>query len=620
MQSIKVFLNLSLLLLVATATLAQGYWQQKADYKMDIQFDSDNHQFSGDQVITYTNNSPDTLNQVFYHLYYNAFQPGSMMEWHRRVTPNPDPRFPLMDEIGNLKETEMGWHKVKTLTQDGEDLEYEVSYTTLEVKLAEPILPGQSTTFKMQFESQVPIQIRRTGRDSFDGVDYSMAQWYPKLAEYDPYGWHTHPYVGREFYAPWGNYEVNITIDKNYVLAGTGIVQNPNEVGYGYEDDGVKVKRKGKTLTWKFKAENVHDFVWAADTDYEHTTAQVPGGPLLRFFYVKGEETELWRTELPAYTVKCFEYMNETFGKYGWPQFSVIHGGDGGMEYNMATLIINKKRSTGVRSLNSLVGTMVHEVMHNWYQGMLATNESYYSWMDEGFATYAEDYTLNEIQNLGEDNPTRATINYYIRWANSGKEEAAVTHDDHFITNRGYAFGSYYKGGVALAQLNYIIGEDVLHQGMIKYRNQWGFKHPHPNDFIRLMEKESGIQLRWFFDDWINTTYTIDYQIQSVADIDNTTKVTLGKVGRIPMPLDITITKTDGSQFLIYIPIGMMRGEKINDSGLERTTLSDWFWTHPEYAFTLDFPSSKIKSIEIDASGKMADVDRSNNFFPFQQD
>ncbi|MEO9475255.1 MAG: M1 family metallopeptidase [Cyclobacteriaceae bacterium] len=618
MKSVKVFLNTSLLLLITTATLAQGYWQQKADYKMDILFDTDNHQFSGDQVITYTNNSPDTLNQIFYHLYYNAFQPGSMMEWHRRLTPNPDPRFPLMDEIGNLKDTETGWHKVKTLTQDGEELEYEISYTTLEVKLAKPILPGQSTTFKMQFESQVPLQIRRTGRDSFDGVDYSMAQWFPKLAEYDPYGWHTHPYVGREFYAPWGDYEVNITIDKKYVLAGTGIVQNPNEVGYGYEDEGVKVKRKGKTLTWKFKANNVHDFVWAADTDYEQTTAQVPNGPLLRFFYIKGEETELWRTELPTYTVKCFEYMNENFGKYGWSQYSVIQGGDGGMEYPMATLIINKKRSTGVRSLNSIVGTMVHEVMHSWYQGMLATNESYYSWMDEGFATYAEDYVVNEIQNLGEDNPTRATINYYIRWANTGKEEAAVLHDDHFITNRGYSFGSYYKGAVALAQLNYIIGEEVLHKGMIKYRNQWGFKHPHPNDFIRLMEKESNIQLRWFFDDWINTTYTIDYQIQSVADIDNTTKVTLGKVGRIPMPLDITITKTDGSQFLIYIPIGVMRGEKVNDSGLERTTLSDWFWTHPEYAFTLDFPSSEIKSIEIDASGRMADVDRSNNFFPFQ--
>lgn len=611
----KYFLGLTLLLAIISSSNAQGYWQQEVDYTMDIDVDVKNHQFKGKQLLKYTNNSPDTLYKAYFHLYYNAFQPNSMMDWKRRLTLNPDPRFPLLDELADLKENEIGYHKINSLKQDGVNLKYEVSYTTLEVELASPLLPGSTTQFDMDFASQIPLQIRRTGRDSFDGVDYSMTQWFPKMAEYDPYGWHTHPYVGREFYAPWGDYSVNITMPKKYVLAGTGIVQNPNEVGYGYEEEGIKVKRKGKTLTWQFKAKNVHDFAWAADTEYEQKTAQVPDGPLLRFFYIKGEETALWRDELPDYTVKCFEYASEHFGKYGWEQYSVIHGGDGGMEYPMATLIINKKRSSGVRSLNSLVGTMVHEVMHSWYQGMLATNESYYAWMDEGFATYAEDYVMNNLFPSEEDNPTRATVNYYAKWVNSGKEEASIVHADHFIGSRGYAFASYYKGAVALVQLNYIMGKDTFEKAIIKYRNQWGFKHPHPNDFIRLMEKESDLQLRWFFDDFINTTYTIDYSIKDLSEKGTTSELTLEKIGRIPMPLDVTVTKKDGTKLLFYIPIGLMRGEKPNESNIQRTVLEDWLWTHPEYKLDLGVSVQEIESIEIDESERLADVDKSNNSY-----
>ncbi|MFY0598560.1 MAG: M1 family metallopeptidase [Cyclobacteriaceae bacterium] len=600
---------------LSTSLFSQGYWQQRVEYKMDIDFDVNNHQFKGNQELTYINNSPDTLNKVYFHLYYNAFQPNSMMDWNRRLTPNPDPRFPLLDEMKDLKEDEIGYHKINSLTQDGTDLTYEISYTILEVRLANPLLPGAKTKFVMNFESQVPLQIRRTGRDSYDGVDYSMSQWFPKLAEYDEYGWHAHPYVSREFYAPWGDYEVNITLDKKYILAGTGIVQNPNEVGYGYEDEGVDVKRKGKKLTWNFKAENVHDFVWAADRDYEHITAKVPNGPLLRFFYIKGNETKLWKEELPAYTSKCFEYASEHFGQFGWPQYSVIQGGDGGMEYMMATLIINKKRSSGVRSLNSLVGTMVHEVMHSWYQGMLATNESYYGWMDEGFATYAEDHVMNYIMEKGEDNPVKGTVNYYAKWANTGQEEPSVVHADHFQTNRGYAFASYYKGAVALAQMNYIMGAETFEKAIVKYRNQWGFKHPHPNDFIRLMEKESDLELRWFFDDFINTTYQIDYAIKDVSQTGSSAQLTLEKIGRIPMPLDITITKKDGTKSLVYIPIGLMHGEKPNESNLERVVAEDWFWTHPEYVIDLGIPMLEIESIVIDESGRLADVDRNNNTY-----
>jgi hypothetical protein len=553
--------------------------------------------------------------KVYYHLYYNAFQPNSMMEWHRKQNPRPDPRFPLMDSIANLKPDEIGYQKINSLKQNGQELEYEVSATILEVKLAEPILPGAVVQFDMKFEAQVPLQIRRTGRNSYDGVDYSMAQWFPKIAEYDPYGWHSDPYIDQEFYGPWGNYEVNITIDKDFVLAGTGIVQNPNEVGYGYEDEGVNVKRKGKNLTWEFRAENVHDFVWAADTEYEQTITQVPNGPLLRFFYIKGEDTKLWKTELPGYTVKCFEYAEKTFGKFGWPQYSIIQGGDGGMEYMMATLIINKKRSSGIRSLKSLVSTMTHEVMHSWYQGMMATNELYYPWMDEGFASYADEYVMNEIMGYMDENPTRSTVERYIRWANSGKEETAILHADYHSDYWTYSNASYSKGCLALVQLNYIVGQETLHQALRQYRNEWGFKHPHPIDFIKVVEKESNLKLRWFFDHWINTTNTIDYGIQSVENKDGKTQITLEKIGKVPMPLELTITKEDNSQFQVYIPIGMIRGEKKTETNLDRMVLSDWYWTHPTYTFELDIPFEELKRIFVDESERMADVDKSNNAY-----
>jgi hypothetical protein len=616
MINMKFFVLAILFFALNQSSQAQCYWQQKVDYKIDIQFDDINHQFKGTEKLVYTNNSPDTLSKVYFHLYYNAFQPGSMMSVRQSIVPDPDPRFPLMGEMAQLKDNEIGYQKINSLKQDGAELRFSISYTTLEVKLAKPLLPKQKTTFDMAFEAQVPLQIRRTGRNSFDGVDYSMAQWFPKMAEYDKNGWHAQPYVAREFYAPWGNYEVNITINKDYTLAGTGIVQNPNEVQHGYEKQGTApTKSKDKTLTWRFKAENVHDFVWAADKDYVHTTAQVPNGPLLRFFYVKGEETKLWENELPSYAVKTFEFAEKNFGKYGWPEYSIIHGGDGGMEYPMVTLIINKKRDSGVRSLNSLVGTMVHEVMHSWYQGMLATNESYFAWMDEGFASFAEEYILNEIFDEGKSNPMASTVARYIRWTKTGMEEPANTHSDHFNTNSAYGQGSYTKGAVALTELGYIIGDEAMRKGLIKYRNEWGFKHPDSNDFIRLMEKESNLELHWFFDYWINTTKTIDYAINSVTENQGKTSVTLERKGQIPMPMDITVTKKDGTKSMYYAPLGIMRGEKINESGFNRTVLSDWFWTHPTYSFNIDIPLSQIKKIEIDESERMADVNRDNNVF-----
>ncbi len=274
----KLVLNtlIALFIFVASAQNNTSYWQQKVDYKMEIDMDVENHQYKGTQELTYTNNSPDTLYRVFYHLYFNAFQPGSQMDVRSRTI--EDASSKILDRISKLTPSEIGYIRPTLLTQDGQNLQFEVVGTILEVLLNTPIPPNTSTVFNMNWDAQVPIQIRRTGRYNAEGVAYSMTQWYPKLAEYDFEGWHAVPYIAREFHGVWGNFDVSIKLDENFIIGGTGYLQNADKKGLGE-------KSKRKTRTWHFSAPNVHDFAWAADKDYIHDTYPGPNGVKLNFYY-----------------------------------------------------------------------------------------------------------------------------------------------------------------------------------------------------------------------------------------------------------------------------------------------------------------------------------------------
>lgn len=217
-------------------------WQQKVKYVMDIDMNVTTNQFTGKQKLEYWNNSPDTLKRVFYHLYFNAFQPGSMMDTRSRrqgtiqIGRGADWDGRVKDRIQKLQPDEIGYQKILSLKMNGRPQKYEVLETILEVTLDKPILPRTKVVFDMDFEAQVPLQIRRSGRDNpGTKVRYSMSQWYPKMCEYDYDGWHPTPYIGREFYGVWGDFDVNIKIDKNYILGGTGYLQNAAQIGYGYE-------------------------------------------------------------------------------------------------------------------------------------------------------------------------------------------------------------------------------------------------------------------------------------------------------------------------------------------------------------------------------------------------
>ncbi|MEO7926127.1 MAG: M1 family metallopeptidase [Saprospiraceae bacterium] len=597
-----------------TATPKSTYWQQSIRYKMDVRFDVVTNQYSASQTVKYKNNSPDVLYKVYFHLYLNAFQPGSAMDIRSQTIPDPDPR--IGDRISHLAPDEMGYEHITHLTQNGINLSYEVAGTVLEVTLAKPIQPGQSTSFVMKYDAQIPIQIRRNGRDNKEGIRYSMSQWYPKMCEYDKNGWNANPYVAREFYGVWGDFDVTLTLDSHYVVAASGILQNPKEIGFSYAPDP---KHKSELLTWHFKAKNVHDFVWAADPDFVHEIYTCADGLILHTFHQDvGIYNQNWNA-LPAIMEEALKYMNANFGKYPYPSYSFIQGGDQGMEYPMATLI------TGQRSLQSLVGVSVHEMMHSWYQMVLGFNESLYYWMDEGFTSYATTRIMEYLKSKGlipgevEKFPFDDSYDTYKIQVLEGIEEPLSTHADHFNFNDAYSVAAYTKGQLFLSQLEYVIGKPAFNQGLLDFFTTWKFRHPDVNDFMRVMEKASGIELDWYKEYMVYTTKTIDYAIDTVFTDADHTLLLLHRIGYMPMPVDLTIYLKDGSSLAVTIPLDIMRSAKheAHNSLEQFQALPAWDWVNPFYKLDFPFNLDNVKSILLDESRRMADLNRDNNQWPY---
>lgn len=633
----KTFAILALTLLVQQGWSQSDRWQQKIRYNMDVQLDVNTNRVTGKQQIDYWNNSPDTLKRLFFHMYWNAFQPNSSMDVRSRelgklATKQDKKGNPILDwdrrvkdTIFHLKPEETGYQRVKTILVNGRPQQMREHETILEVMLDKPILPKSKSSIAVTFEAQVPIQIRRAGRNNAEGVRFSMTQWYPKLAQYDKDGWHPNPYIAREFYGVWGDYDVKITTDKNYTVAATGVLQNTG-IGHGYAPPGHKpMKIAGSTHTWNFIGNNVHDFAFVADNNFEHLSKKIRNDLTIRVFYKKKDAAAdsawnnvLWMAE------KVVPYMEKRFGKYPWPEYAFIQGGDGGMEYAMATLI-NKPS----------LETAVHEWMHSWYQHLMGTNESLYPWMDEGFTTFGEDLVMDHyLRNFANQSPyihdttRRDNIkkladketavpaihhesykNYYTL-QKSVYEEPMSTHADHYNTNFAYGNASYFKGAVFLEQLGYIVGAAVRDSILLDYYRQWKFKHPNADDFIRIAEKRSGLELDWYKEYWVNSTKAIDYSIGNISYENGKTRIALKRAGKMPMPLDVVLTFKDGSRELHYIPLNLMYGAKAAEDSTSRIVHPAWKWTHPEYVFETSRNLRELKSVEIDPSGRMADIDR----------
>jgi hypothetical protein len=613
---------------VNIATAQADRWQQHINYNIKAVLDVNTNIIKGTEEIVYTNNSTDTLRKVYFHLYWNAFQPNSSMDvrsrelgkntmTNRRGDVMKDWDARVTDRIQKLTPTEIGYQRVSAITINGKAQKLIEHETILEVQLTNPIAPKNSAKLSLVFESQVPKQIRRTGRDNAEGVRYSMSQWYPKMVEYDYQGWNTNPYIAREFHGVWGNFDVSLQLDKNYTVAATGVLQNPNAVANA---QGLK--------TWNFKGNNIHDFVWAADDQFKHLSKLVRKGLTIHVYYKEkdAKSDSAWANILYA-AEKVLPYIEKNFGAYPYPQYSFIQGGDGGMEYAMATLIKGPS-----------LGTVFHEWMHNWYQQVLGSNESLFAWMDEGFATFAESkvsrwydanaaaqspfisekakaQVLASVEKAKLDLPLTQAGSYagYMALAKSGLEEPASTHADHFNTNYAYSNAAYSKGATLLGILGYVIGDSVRDAVLLNYYNTWKFKHPNANDFFRVAEKTSGLQLQWLKEYWMNSTKTIDYGLNDIQAGNNTAIISIQRLGKLPMPIEVLITYKDGTSELHYMPLDLMLGGKASEGPVNQIVHPAWQWVAPTYTFETSKPLSALKSIEIDPSYRMPDLNRSNN-------
>lgn len=613
-------------------------WQQSIKYNIGVDLDTFTNRLSGKEKIEYTNHSNDRLNKVYFHLYWNAFQPNSSMDIRSRelgkinTNGRPDWDGRVKDRILHLSEQEIGYQKIISLKMNGVSQSLVYHETILEVLLSKAILPHSKVTFEVVFEAQVPLQVRRSGRDNpLTGVRYSMSQWYPKMCEYDYEGWHPTPYIAREFYGVWGDYDVTIQLPASYKVGGTGVLSNAAQIGWGYDRPGSPLRSiPSEKRTWRFVGKNIHDFVWAADPDFEHLVRKVPNGPTLHVLYNYKKDNpandSAWNKVADA-AQKMLPFIEKHFGKYPYPQYSFIQGGDGGMEYPMATLISGPS-----------LGTVFHEWMHSWYQMMLATNESLYAWMDEGFTSYAEDLVsaeyygrpgIDEYKDALKKNPDNENLQKliaslpdnhagayasYFALAKSGLEEPMTTHADHYNTNFAYSTDAYSKGETFVEQLGYIVGSPVRDQILLEYYNVWKFKHPNPNDFIRIAEKLSGQQLDWYKMYWVNTTKTIDYGIDSLWEENGATNIRLKRIGKMPMPIDVSILTKDGSIEQHLIPLDLQFGAKRpEDASIKTVVEKEWQWVSPTYVLTVPTKLTNITKVEIDSSKRMADVERKNN-------
>ncbi|MEO7445616.1 MAG: M1 family metallopeptidase [Ferruginibacter sp.] len=613
-----------------------GRWQQRVQYTMNVDADVTTNRLSGKQKLVYTNNSPDKLSRLFYHLYWNAFQPGSSMDVRSQelgktmINGRQDWDSRVKDRISNLKLEEIGYQKIISLKMNGVSQPFYYHETILEVQLTKPILPNTKVTLDMEFEAQVPLQIRRSGRDNPQTkVRYSMSQWYPKLCEYDYEGWHPTPYIAREFYGVWGDFDVTINIDKDYKLGGTGVLQNASVIGWGYDKPGTPLKPTASAKrSWHFTGKNIHDFVWAADPYYLHISRNVANGPVIHVIYKAPtpKADSAWVKVADA-AVVVLPYIESHFGKYPYPQYSFILGGDGGMEYPMATLMSSAS-----------LGTAFHEWMHSWYQMMMGTNEGLYPWMDEGFASFADDlvssfYNKNSAllrfkaglkRNMSDPEIEVATSNLpdehsgsydnYYDLVKSGLEEPMTTHADHYNTNYAYSIASYSKGEVFMEQLGYIVGAKVRDSILTSYYRLWRFQHPNVNDFMKVAQDVSGIQLDWYRQYWINGTKTIDYGIDSIWEENGMMRIRLRRAGLMPMPVDLKLTFRDGSSEVHNIPLNLMFSHKLPEDAKSGFVVHDeWRWTHPTYIVNIKRKLADLKIAEIDPSKRMADVERKNN-------
>lgn len=579
-------LLLSLSLFSFIISFAQnGYWQQSVMYNIQATLNDTEAKLSGNEQITYTNNSPDAIKEIYFHLYWNAFSKGS----HAFEKMDIDPK--------TLKPSDFGSITIADVQVNGSPIEMKVFESIGQIKLKEPLQPGENLEISMNFNSIIPKTLNRCGKNNTAGTDFTFTQWYPKVCRYDKQGWHTDPYLGREFAGTFGTFDVNISCDASFTVAGTGTPKNKEYTNDGWKSTDGSSSQSG-LVNWEFHADNVHDFAWAADKDWSYQKKTIDGIDF-QFFY--GDyNTDEWDNLIGNWAT-AYAICKEEFGVYPYPQFSFIQGGEGYMEYPMCTML--------EESRSDFFNTACHEFMHNYFYGIYGSDENLHHWMDEGITCYAEARISNIYKQ--EIFPARDAYSSYSWMRMITTEEPVATAANHFMEDYAYYNAAYYKGQLFPEMIRYIIGDQRMKEGFSKYYELWKFKHPEPNDFVKVFEDVSDMELTWFQNYWLNTTHTIDLTIGEIVKRSGGIELTMERVG-VPVPVELEILLKNGTKRNFYIPLDLTNNIK-KDFNNPTELLPTWSSASNSLEVFIPIKYKEIESITIDPNQILPDVNEEGN-------
>jgi hypothetical protein len=591
----KILISISLFFIPIQFFAQSTYWQQKVDYSIEATIDDKNNQLNGDQTLVYFNNSPDTLHEIYFHLYWNAFKKGSHAFERQAALSNSQVLAFNSDEYGEIT--------IQSLRIEGEVHSINVFESIGQIKLNKQLLPGKSVNISIQFVSKIPACINRAGKNNVAGTDFTFTQWYPKICRYDNMGWHTDPYFGREFAGTFGNFAVQVLCDSSFTVAGTGVLKDKSYKTKGWKP-ATSSREKTNLERWEFVAENVHDFAFALEKEWNHEELIIDG-ITFHFFYGSNYK-DAWKSLILNWP-KAYAICKEEFGKYPYPQFSFIQAGEGYMEYPMCTMLESGR--------SDFFSTACHEFMHNFFYGIYGTDENLYHWMDEGLTSYAEE-RISNVNKLTK-NPASGAIANYNWITDLYIEEPISTAANHFDADYPYYNAAYYKGQLFPELIRYIIGDSTMRAGFSRYYSKWKFKQPDPTDFVKTFEDVSRMELTWFQNYWLNTTKKIDFSIDSVFKSDEGITIVVENKG-IPMPLEFSIQLKNGNKKYYYIPLDLTNNVKSNF--LHPTeVLEKWSCARRNYTITLsNIKWKELKSIQLDPDGFMPDLNPANNQYEKQ--
>lgn len=586
------------------------YWQQRADYSIRATLEPTEHRVTGSEVITYENNSPDALPYLWIQLEQNLFAPDS-----RGALINSGDRARWRGSFpgGGVRLGSV------TVVQDGRRYTPEtmVDDTRMRVDLAQPMAPdGSRLELEIEWSFVVPeYGADRMGRLNTErGWLYEVAQWYPRMYVYDDVeGWNPMPYLGQgEFYLEYGDFDVEITAPRDFVVVAGGELLNPDQVLaptqlrryrqaqassetvtiVAPDEVGTPavVPAGSGPLTWKFRIESSRDFSWAASKAFIWDASQWEGVLLQSAYPHEGlgtEESPGWErsTEYLRHTIPF--YSKEWF-HFPWPAAVNVAGIVGGMEYPGIVFCGVRARGQG------LFGVTDHEFGHNWYPMLVGSDERRYAWMDEGFNTFINHYSNQAFYGDDASRTERTQADYIAAQMQAPTSDQPIMTYPDLLRGDGLGFMGYRKPGFGLILLREVVlGEERFKTAMRTYTAEWAFKHPKPADFFRTIEALSGEQLSWFWRGWVYTTELLDQSVVEVEQAEDGAAIHIRNEAGLVMPVLVTVEMSDGRTVTKKLPVEIWaRGD--------------------DFTFHLGEPGTVVK-VTLDAEHRLPDVDRANN-------